>query len=89
MKIPANRVVFKYRSPELGGTFTIVFFKIQIVSAILLTVTTAAPDEIPAKIPSSSIRCLAISIVSSDVIGSTWSISSKSRLPEINPAPMP
>lgn len=49
--------------------------------AKLFAATTAAPDEIPANIPSSAIKRCAISIASSDETRSTSSIKSKSKLP--------
>ena len=49
----------------------------------------AAPEEMPTIRPSLSASCLAISMASSDP---TWMISSRrsvSRMPGMNPAPMP
>ena len=58
-------------------------------SANRLAATTAAPEEIPARMPSSFIKRLHIAIVSSLLTCSTSSIILRSRLPGMKPAPIP
>jgi hypothetical protein len=48
-----------------------------------------APEEIPARMPSSSIRRRAVEMASSLVMVTTLSISFRSRLPGMKPAPIP
>lgn len=58
-------------------------------SSSLSAAATAAPEEIPARMPSSSIRRRAVEMASSLVMATTLSISFRSRLHGIKPAPIP
>jgi hypothetical protein len=59
------------------------------LSATLRAAATAAPQEIPARIPSLVIKAFAVSMASSLSTVSTWSTKSRFKLAGINPAPIP
>mmetsp|Transcript_21912 Transcript_21912/g.61021 ORF Transcript_21912/g.61021 Transcript_21912/m.61021 type:complete len:279 (-) Transcript_21912:42-878(-) len=84
-----KRAVERYRSPKDGMMVTT---RLPAISGLLATSTaarTAAPDEIPQKMPSDVASRRAMAMASSPGIWMTSSSREVSALPGMNPAPMP
>ena len=79
----------KYLSPVSGNITTKVLFLFSGLFNIWAAAQRAAPDEIPASIPSDLARHLTVWIASSSDIVRTSSIKERSNVSGIKPAPIP
>src|SRR5208283_4551998 len=85
----ANSGVLRYRSPKSGSTTTTSLPAFSGRRATCRAATTAAPDEMPTRSPSSLASRRARLTASSLPTVTTSSMRSSSYTPGTNPAPMP
>ena len=84
-----NNGVERYLSPESGKSATIVLPAFSGRFASIVAALSAAPDEIPTRIPSLTANALPSVNASSFSIGSTSSYILVLRTSGTNPAPIP
>ena len=84
-----DNCVERYRSPESGNIATIVFPLFSGFAASCKAAQTAAPEDMPASIPSSRLSLLAVSKASSFVTRIISSMIERFSILGINLAPMP